>query len=287
MQNLFTINDETCNQDGLCAKVCPVSIIRLPEDGYPEPVPGAEEICIGCGHCVSVCPTGSIHHRDVRLEECLPLQVSLQPSSEQVTQFFQSRRSIRVYKDKPVPRELLQRMMEMACWAPSAHNAQKVKWLAFGGREEMDRLAGITVNWMRWMMEALPEKAAELKFERRVKQWDDGQDTILRRAPVLLVAYGEKPEPPPPDFVAAMDHQTAPVDYAIALSYLELAGLSLGLGTCWAGYVYLAANQFPPMHQALGLPEGHQCYGAMMVGYSKFSYRRIPLKKAPAITWRL
>jgi nitroreductase len=34
---------------------------------------------------------------------------------------------------------------------------------------------------------------------------------------------------------------------AIALTYLELATYSLGLGACWAGYFSAAAAFYPPM----------------------------------------
>jgi nitroreductase len=206
---------------------------------------------------------------------------------ERIRQLFQSRRSIRTYKERPVDRGLLQELIEMVVFAPSAHNSQKVRWLVFDGREKLRALAEITVDWMRWVIEVMPERAAELHFERRVKHWENGADGILRGAPVLVVAHGEKElQTLPPDFVPELDNVTAPLDYAVALSYLELAAVGLGLGTCWAGYVYKAANIYPPMHKALGLPEGHQCFGALMVGYPKYVYKRIPPRNAPLITWR-
>jgi nitroreductase len=206
---------------------------------------------------------------------------------KQIGYFFQSRRSIRVYKDTPVDRKLIQKLIETASVAPSAHNSRKVHWLVCGNREELRLLASLTVDWMRWVIETMPERAAQFHFERRVKSWEDGVDGILRGAPVLIVAHGEKePKALPPGAGDDLGNVAAPLDYAIALSYLELAATGLGLGACWAGYVYKAATIFPPMHNALGLPEGHQCYGAMMVGYPRFVYRRIPPRNAPPISWR-
>ena len=40
------------------------------------------------------------------------------------------------------------------------------------------------------------------------------------------------------------------------------------------------------VYEALSLPEGHQCFGAMMVGCPGFGYHRLPLRKTPDITWR-
>jgi nitroreductase len=178
-------------------------------------------------------------------------------------------------------------MIEMASWAPSAHNSQKVKWMVFNSRERLHRLAATTVDWMRWTMDVMPERAAELNFERRVKQWRAGVDGILRGAPVLVLVHGEKESGLLPGVDTGMDNQVGPMDYTISLSQLEFAAMGLGLGTCWAGYVYKAANLYPPMHTALDLPAGHQCYGAMMVGYPGVVYRRIPPRNAPDITWRL
>ncbi|MBF0483012.1 MAG: 4Fe-4S dicluster domain-containing protein [Desulfovibrionaceae bacterium] len=51
---LFTIDRASCRRDGLCVAVCPASLVRLGEDGYPEPLAGKERHCIRCGHCVAV-----------------------------------------------------------------------------------------------------------------------------------------------------------------------------------------------------------------------------------------
>jgi hypothetical protein len=47
-----------------------------------------------------------------------------------------------------------------------------------------------------------------------------------------------------------------------------------------------AANFWPPMAEALELPEQHVSFGAMIVGYPKFKYQRLPLRKEPKISWR-
>jgi hypothetical protein len=40
------------------------------------------------------------------------------------------------------------------------------------------------------------------------------------------------------------------------------------------------------LREAVNLPEGHQIFGAMMVGYPKYRYHRIPLRKEPKIAWQ-
>jgi len=72
----------------------------------------------------------------------------------------------------------------------------------------------------------------------------------------------------------------------IALSYLELYAYTKGLGTCFAGYLTAAANFHEPLAQALGLPQGHKCFGAVMLGYPQYKYTRIPTRNATVVTWR-
>jgi nitroreductase len=128
---------------------------------------------------------------------------------------------------------------------------------------------------MRWLQTEMPTVAQSLHVDRAIGRWVAGQDIILRGAPALIVAYAEK------------DNRMAPSTCTLALSYLELAATSLGLGSCWAGYFNAAATTFPPMIAALKLPQGFQGYGAMMVGYPKFVYHRLPTRKTPLIDWRM
>jgi len=45
------------------------------------------------------------------------------------------------------------------------------------------------------------------------------------------------------------------------------------------------ATGFPPMQKALALPEGHVAGGCMMLGYPKYRYQRVPVRKPAVITW--
>jgi hypothetical protein len=42
----------------------------------------------------------------------------------------------------------------------------------------------------------------------------------------------------------------------------------------------------PRLFEALGLPPGHLAFGAMMIGYPKFKYRRIPIRNRQKVIWR-
>ena len=46
--DLFQVNKDTCNRDGICAACCPAQIISLSSEGYPEPVEEAGEVFLFC-----------------------------------------------------------------------------------------------------------------------------------------------------------------------------------------------------------------------------------------------
>jgi hypothetical protein len=54
----------------------------------------------------------------------------------------------------------------------------------------------------------------------------------------------------------------------------------------WAGFFMFAASTYPPMVETIALPEGHRVYGALTLGYPRYRYQRIPVRKAANIIWR-
>ncbi len=269
---LLEIDRNKCKKDAICAEECPMGIIKMAdEDGYPFLMAGAEEACIRCGHCVAVCPHGAMRHTSIPMERCLPIQKDLAINKEQAVQFLRSRRSVRRYLDKPVAQETLQELMEIARYAPSAGNRQLVNWLVITDKIKIHRLAELTVGWMRFILEKGAETAPY--FPPIVKAWDMGIDRVLRDAPVLVVAHAPK------------EALNGMVDLTLALSYLELAAPTLGLGTCWAGLLQGAIPSRPEIKEVLGLPENHPHHYPMMLGYAKPRYYRLPERKPPKIAW--
>jgi nitroreductase/NAD-dependent dihydropyrimidine dehydrogenase PreA subunit len=269
---LFNIDKEKCDKDGICAIECPAHIIKMTEEG-PVPVKGAEEACINCGHCVAVCPKGALSLNTFLPEDCLSIKKDLKITPDQAEQFLRSRRSIRRYKDKPVPKDLFDKALGIACCAPTGSNKQSVQWLIVNKKTDVDKIAAHVIDWMRYVAKNSPEIAMTLNMKTLISQWDKGIDRICRDAPQLVFAY------------AGNEFGSGSADCHTAMAYLELVLPGLGLGSCWAGYVNYATAQWPNLKKEVNLPENHTCYGAMMVGYPKFKYFRAPKRNAPVIKY--
>ena len=273
--SLLHIDETKCRRDGVCVAVCPVRIIEL-NDSSPVPTPtlDAETLCIECFQCVAVCPEGALSHRLIGPESCPPVRPDLALSVEHVEHVLRSRRSIRAYEERKVEHETLAKLIDIARHAPTGSNSQQVKWIVVNSRGEVKRLAGLVIEMMRQMVRAGHPLAARFPAARLVRSWESGEDLICRDAPALIVAHSPR------------DGLRSPVDPFIALSFLDVAAPSLGLGTCWAGYLMAAIPQSPPLKEALGLSEAVTSLAAMMVGYPKYRYHRLPPRNEPQIAWR-
>ncbi len=272
---LFVVDGARCTRCRACIEECPARIIALADRrSLPETVPGGEERCIGCGHCVAVCPYGALSLTAMPVEDCPLIGVDLVGNPGQAEQFLRARRSIRAYKKQPVERTTIERLIEIARHAPSGHNAQPLEWLVVHDERQTRRLAGLVVDWMRGILRDFPEQAKAVHMDLIIAGWETGVDAVLRGAPHLIVCHASK------DNIMARSAGT------IALAYLELAAPSMGLGTCWAGFFDAALGLYAPLAEALGLPGGHGGFGAVMLGYPRHRYHRLPLRKPAKITWR-
>ncbi len=269
---IFKVNEETCKQCGACAAVCHLGLIDFQEKSYPKPFSVTDQMCSKCAACMIVCPTESFIHRDITYEQCPPIKPALKVSFNRCAQLLKSRRSIRSFKDTPVPREDIARAIDAARYSPTGNNVQDVEWLVIDDKELVQRFRKIGDDWMIGVLKNVPMYAPMVDIW--VKRKEAGIDDFLRGAPVIVSAYAKKDGPSPQP------------DCTIALAYFDLAAISLGLGCLIDGFFNYAAISFPPIKDAIALPEGYQIYGSLAVGYPKYKYQRIPVRNHARITWR-
>jgi len=255
----------------MCSLACPLHLIIQEEPGAtPLARKGKEDACIACGHCMSVCPAEALEVGELSADRFAPVRRELRISPEQAGQFLRTRRSVRSYVDRNVPREDLLAVLDLARWAPSGHHSQPVRWTLLATRGAVLTAAGHTADWMRGMVEAGDPRAEALHLDGVVRAFANGKDLICRGAPALAVALAPQPGGHAP---------TPREDAVIAVTYAELAAHGLGLGSCWAGYVTFAAQHHEPLRAFLEVPDGYAVYGGIMLGRPSFRYSAIPPRK--------
>ncbi len=273
--SFIEIDDTKCKKDGICVLECPAAIIHQPDKkSSPEMVAGGDEMCLVCGHCVSVCPHGALEHKKTPRANCPPIDADLVIDTKQAAQFLRSRRSIRNFKKKQVEKEEIQFLIDNARYAPTGSNSQTVEWTVHTDAAQIREIADLSIEWMReFVKSATAAGGAVAYFPMIVAAYDAGIDTITRNAPCLVTASAPK------------TNFSGMADLSLALSYLELIAVPKGLGTCWAGLVKRALHSSEPLKKLIGLPESHTHFYPIMIGYPKFRYHRLPERNQAKIHW--
>jgi hypothetical protein len=64
----------------------------------------------------------------------------------------------------------------------------------------------------------------------------------------------------------------AAADAYIWATYTSIHANTLGLGTCFNGFITNAMERSKAMHKSFGIPDGHQVYAALLLGHPKVKY---------------
>lgn len=294
---------EKCKHCKSCFQTCPTSCIQWNEKEKMPFFTGLvkmELACLACNSCEAACPTGAIKIRGeyrvlkgrYKTPDDKPTDmVSPMPFGEkdrkrnfediekeltEVEKVIIRRRSIRLFQNKPVPKELIERIIEAARWAPSAGNCQPWKFVVMANKqkiEEFDKtcaklLYGIqkvyagTAWWNKVLvfvfshlmvgkMDQRPIAALE-----KVRQ-SDGR--ICFGAPVVIHVLKDVRGIGNPD-----------LDTGLACQNLVLAAHSLGLGTLYIGLIVNALKYLPKkVRESIGVKYPYDLVTSICVGYPR------------------
>jgi nitroreductase/NAD-dependent dihydropyrimidine dehydrogenase PreA subunit len=267
------VDKDRCTGCSICAEICPLAIIDSADATHLPLAKEAEAArCINCGHCEIYCPTGALtlnYALDEKTDEAVELG-EISPNDLGI--YLKSRRSVRHFTGEKVEKEKIERLLDIVRYSPSGMNAQPVQWLVAYDEKEVQRLAELTIDWMRYLSKS--ENPLSAYAARLVAAWERGIDPICWNAPHILMAHIPEHNP------------IAPTDAVIALTYFDVAAPAFGLGTCWAGFLAGAARFWEPMKEALAMPTGRIIAYAMLFGYPQHKIYRIPRRNPVKIIWR-
>jgi nitroreductase/NAD-dependent dihydropyrimidine dehydrogenase PreA subunit len=271
----ISIDPDLCTGCGVCTTSCPYMILRLNvDDNIASVTPEAAAFCNNCGHCGAICPVQAITVKYTGAGPIPDAQNSALPDPGQIGKLFISRRSVRAYKNKQVPRRVFEDLFDIVRYAPSGMNGQSVGWLVMENPEDVKKFVQKIVDWARLVVKEQPNHLLAPLLPMVIHEWDQGSDKFCHGAPHLIFAYGHK------------DNPVSYIDSIIAMTHLDLAAPVFGLGTCWAGIVQIALNSSPELMQSIGLPQDHVSHYAMMIGYPAHAYSAIPARNSAKVTWK-
>lgn len=288
MRLLPIFDTTTCTLCGKCVEVCPHSILNI-SDGA---VAFISDDCMLCTHCYATCPTSSISFdpdvlvpiNDRKVQGSIPPPSTL--SHHDVWDLFTSRRSIRRYKNTPVPDEIVSYLIDFAVTSPSGSNCQLWCFHVINGRDRVWSFAGeikkffirlnkLTSNIAVRLFSVLIMGKKLIRYyqdhydsvERAILESENGIDRLFHGAPCIIVIH------------SPIEGST-PIEDGILASYnILLMAHALGLGTCYVGYAVEAINRSKPLKQYLSIPNHHRIHAVLTLGYPAIAYKRASLRK--------
>ncbi len=291
-----SVDIDACTGCGVCVTACASMVLALSPAAH-----GAKkgrvrlerpDWCNACGHCEAVCAFDAI-----RAPLPVPAGTPVPPKGSSVDpaslgMLLRERRSVRAYRSAPVPRELIERVVDVARHTPTGTNSQNVHWLVLGEREQVRELQQRCVRFYERLfklvdnpvgrlgvrMMAGPQQRAQLEeylpvVQEANRRMAQGDDRLLYDAPAVVLVHAEAW-----DSCSAFNCDTA-------LFSASLMAHSLGLGCCFNGFVQQAVENSRPLKRWLGIPRDHRCFMAMGVGWPATRYRKLCERQPAPLRW--
>jgi nitroreductase len=181
----------------------------------------------------------------------------------EVFEAIEKRRSIRKYKDDPIPEDLMNRLLEAARLAPSSSNTQSWKFKVITDLETRKKLKGLALG-QKFVEEAPAVIACCVDFNAFGERGKEVLKLVLSGA--VRPSVSQIMQTVRRGKGAGSDTERVVVNgvinVSIATEHIALAATEVGLGTCW-----IRAFDADGVEELLALPDGVRVLCLMSVGY--------------------
>ncbi|MBS7646731.1 MAG: nitroreductase family protein [Candidatus Bathyarchaeia archaeon] len=178
-----------------------------------------------------------------------------------VIETVKTRRSIRKFKNDKISRDMINLILDIARWAPSAHNAQP--WRCIIIDDEKVKLKLANEMGKAWLLDLLGDGVPEDKAKEMVRIESFERIT---KSPVVIIACltMEDMHKYPDKRRQRAEYMMAVQSVAAYVQTLLLLAHHFGLGACW-----ICAPLFcqKAIRKALGLPRKIEPQAMIIMGY--------------------
>ncbi|MFH2066114.1 MAG: nitroreductase family protein [Pseudomonadota bacterium] len=314
------IDADKCIQCGRCHETCPSCGFEWEKGKVPKPIGygGLKEACLNCGNCIAVCPTdairisGSYNVHSGRYKTRLLKKVSfpdpLQLNGEKTYEEFQdelteteqiiySRRSNRLFKEKEVPRNIIQRVLEAGRFAPSAGNGQPYKFIIITDKAVIHEMEYKAMKALRLLKNLYLEKNGKRPLWKKViftlASWinvnkldprpmtamekaDKRNGRMYFNAPAMILILKDTRGISNPD-----------LDAGICCQNMVLAAHALKLGTCIISLPIEPLNMpiMAGFRKKIGIKAPFKAITSIALGYPKGKIDGVVKRDSPEVTW--
>ena len=254
-QHHVIIDRDKCVGCSRCASVCVAHNIVI-KNKKAETV---LDDCLMCGQCSAVCPKKAItvsgYHTDQKEKQG---DIRLDP--REVLEVIRFRRSIRCFKQEPVPNEVIDQILEAGTLTHTAKNMQDVSFTVLEKeKNRIEQMAVSVFKKIKPIADLLSPMARNMKIDDHF---------FFFNAPVVIV-------------ITAKDKTNG----ILAAQNMEYIAEANGLGVLYSGFFTMAANASHKIRKAIKVPKGKRAAMTLVLGYPDIKFLRPPQRKKAEATY--
>ena len=255
----FLVDNEKCTGCGLCVSDCLRHVLRLQNNKAVA----TNSNCFECGHCLAICPENAVKLNgcDDEIWEIAGKQAFLDEKS--LITHLKFRRSIRQYKDTPIEKEKIKKIIEAGRLTPTASNSQNVRYIVV--QNDIEALEDEVIE--QYKMLSNTDNSVKLPPIYNIDRLKRG--FLFYKAPLLI-----------------LNISPSEINACLAAMNMELMAETLGLGTVYVGLFARPANVNKKLRKSLGIEEEEKIATCLAIGYPKVQYLRTAPRKNANIIWR-
>ncbi|MDF2938652.1 MAG: nitroreductase [Paenibacillaceae bacterium] len=171
-----------------------------------------------------------------------------------VADMIRDRRTVRLFREEPVSQELLERLLNVAVWAPNHMNRQPWRFILFQGESRKTFAQAMVATYS-------PEERGK---------YGEAKQQYLEQVPAhLIIVMKEDPR-----------QKVWDEDYAAVcclIQNFQLAAWEAGLGVVWKTNHY---GYYPEFRDTVGVKLGEKIAGILHIGYPRVVPQ--PIERKPA-----
>ncbi len=283
-----------------------------------------EKICIACHNCEVICPKGALafpHYYEVKKgywktdfdypdalqngypnpfkEKKTPEFATIADKLTETEKVIYQRRSIRIYKDKQVPEKEIHRIIEAGRFAPSAGNGRPWQFIVLRDPSVLAEISEATLKWTTKITKLYQGK----NFWRQVLKNSMAlfKPAAIDQRPMVAMQALATPafqdEPLDVFFGAktcilvlrnSLGISNPDFDAGICSQNMVLAAHSMGLGTCYVGFVSTGMKMdgaLKRIKKRLGVRWPYDIATAITVGYPAARIDGVVKREFPKVEW--
>ncbi|MHA1294018.1 MAG: nitroreductase family protein [Promethearchaeota archaeon] len=280
-----------CIKCKICLNNCPRYLFRFDNETLRLDY-NFEEECIECGHCVSVCPENVIKLKKFSEDSFFEIEkLYKRPSYDSFLSLAKIRRSTRCFRNKIIPKEKIEKLLEAARYSPTGHNQQNVFFTVIKDRKLLDIISKEITNkasefikrfenskQRKTMEEELSKEAFKKaenhfrNFKKYLYQIRQGRDPWKWNGELIIIHS-------PQNSATLIENCT------LAACHIMLAAETLSLATCSLGYITAMFNQHRDISKLIDLPNNHIVGYTLAIGEADVFYYKIPAKSSLKVKW--